>query len=123
MAYHRSVIRREERRRNRSKKTSRFHPNLPRLVVFRSLKHFEAQVIDDFRGVTLVSASSRDKSLKNKILKTKNKTDLSTIVGESIAKKALKAKLKSVVFDRNGYPYHGRVKAFADSVRKNGLGL
>ncbi len=123
MAYHRSVIRREERRRNRSKKTSRFHPSRLRLVVFRSLKHFEAQIIDDFKGRTLVSASSRDKSLKNKILKTKNKIDLSKVVGESIAKKALKAKLESVAFDRNGYPYHGRVKAFAESVRKNGLGL
>ena len=123
MAYHRSVIRREERRRNRSKKTSRFHPSRLRLVVFRSLKHFEAQIIDDFKGRTLVSSSSRDKSLKNKILKTKNKIDLSKVVGESIAKKALKAKLESVAFDRNGYPYHGRVKAFAESVRKNGLGL
>ena len=123
MAQHRSVIRREEKRRNRSKKTSRFHRNRLRLVVYRSLRHFEAQIIDDFKGETLVSSSSKDKSLKNKISKTKNKTDLSKIVGESIAKKALKANLESVVLDRNGYPYHGRVKAFADSVRENGLVL
>ena len=123
MTYHRSVIRREERRRNRSKKTSRFHRNRLRLVIYRSLRHFEAQIIDDFKGETLISSSSKDKSLKNKISKTKNKTDLSKIVGESIAKKALKANLESVVLDRNGYPYHGRVKAFADSVRDNGLVL
>ena len=74
MANHRSIIRREERRRNRSKKTSRFHSNRPRLVVYRSLKHIEAQIIDDFMGMTLVSASSRDKDLESQIKKVKNKT-------------------------------------------------
>ena len=64
MANHRSIIRREERRRNRSKKTSMFHPDRPRLVVYRSLKHIEAQIIDDFKGVTLASASSKDKDLE-----------------------------------------------------------
>lgn len=123
MAYHRSVIRREERRRNRSKKTSRFHANRPRLVIYRSLKHIEAQIIDDFKGFTLVSSSSKDKDLQTAIKNIKNKTEISKVVGKVLAEKAKKAKIKSVVLDRNGSPYHGRVKAFAEAARKNGLEL
>jgi len=123
MAYHRSVIRREERRRNRSKKTSRFHAERPRLVIYRSLKHIEAQIIDDFKGSTLVSSSSKDKDLQTAIKKIKNKTEISKVVGKAIAEKAKKAKIRSVVLDRNGSPYHGRVKAFADAARENGLEL
>ena len=121
MAYHRSVIRREERRRNRSKKTSRFHANRPRLVIYRSLKHIEAQIIDDFKGFTLVSSSSKDKDLQTAIKNIKNKTEISKVVGKVLAEKAKKAKINSVVLDRNGSPYHGRVKAFAEAARKNGL--
>ena len=73
MAHHRSIIRRDERRRNRSKKTSRFHTDRPRLVVYRSLRHFEAQIIDDFKGATLVSVSSRDKELQSAVKKASNK--------------------------------------------------
>tara|TARA_B100000963_G_scaffold149437_1_gene130235 strand:- start:713 stop:1084 length:372 start_codon:yes stop_codon:yes gene_type:complete len=123
MASHRSIIRREERRRNRSKKTSRFHPDRPRLVVYRSLKHIEAQIIDDFKGVTLVSASSKDKDLESQLKKVKSKTEMSELVGKAIAKKAKNKKIGSVVLDRNGSPYHGRVKAFAEAARKNGLKL
>tara|TARA_Y100001970_G_scaffold240576_1_gene303419 strand:+ start:338 stop:709 length:372 start_codon:yes stop_codon:yes gene_type:complete len=123
MANNRLAILREQRRRNRSKKTSRNHASRPRLVVHRSLKHFEAQIIDDFKGVTLVSASSKDKDLKSVLSKKRNKTDISKLVGEEIAKKAKKAKIGPVVFDRNGYPYHGRVKTFAHSARENGLEL
>ena len=123
MAYHRSVIRREERRRNRSKKTSRFHANRPRLVIYRSLKHIEAQIIDDFKGFTLVSSSSKDKDLQTAIKNIKNKTEISKVVGKVLAEKAKKAKINSVVLDRNGSPYHGRVKAFAEAARKNGLEL
>ena len=123
MANHRSIIRREERRRNRSKKTSRFHPIRPRLVVYRSLKHIEAQIINDFEGVTLVSASSRDKDLQPKLKEVKNKTEMSELVGKTIAKKAKAKSIGSVVLDRNGSPYHGRVKAFAEAARKNGLEL
>ena len=118
-----SVIRRKLRRRNRSKKTSRYNKNYLRLVVYRSLKHFEAQIIDDFKSKTVLSASSRDKNLKTKLKKVKNKTDVSRIVGEALAKKAKKNNIEMAVLDRNGYPYHGRVKAFADSVRENGLKL
>tara|TARA_Y100000768_G_scaffold58936_1_gene39663 strand:- start:6878 stop:7249 length:372 start_codon:yes stop_codon:yes gene_type:complete len=123
MANHRSIIRSQERRRNRSKRTSRFHPHRPRLVVYRSLKHIEAQIIDDFKGVTLVSASSRDKDLESQLKKVKNKTEISELIGKAIAKKAKSNKIGPVVLDRNGSPYHGRVKAFAEAARKNGLEL
>ena len=123
MANQSNIIRRKQRRRNRSKKTSRFNKNYLRLVVYRSLKHFEAQIIDDFKGETVLSASSRDKSLKTAIKSAKNKTEISNIVGQAIAKRAKKDQIDKVVLDRNGYPYHGRVKAFADSVRENGLKL
>ena len=123
MAHHKSVIIRKERRRNRSKKTSFAHPNRNRLVVHRSLKHFEAQIINDFEGHTILSASSKSKDLKPTLKNIKSKIDLSKKVGEVLAAKAKKMKIKSVVLDRNGYPYHGRVKAFVESVRKNGLNL
>ena len=123
MGHHKSVVRRKERRRNRSKKTSFAHPSRNRLVIHRSLKHFEAQVIDDFKGHTILSSSSKCKDLKTALKTVKSKIDLSQKVGESIATKAKKMKIKSVVLDRNGYPYHGRVKAFVESVRKNGLNL
>ena len=123
MANHRSIIRREERRRNRSKKTSRLHPDRPRLVVCRSLKHIEAQIIDDFKGVTLASASSKDKDIESQLKKVKSKTEMSELVGKAIAKKAKNKKIVSVVLDRNGSPYHGRIKAFAEAARKNGLKL
>ena len=123
MANHRSIIRREERRRNRSKKTSRFHPTRPRLVVYRSLKHIEAQIINDFDGVTLVSDSSRNRDLHSKFKKVRNKTYMNKFKGKIIEKKAKSKKIASVVLDRNGSPYHGRVKAFAEAARKNGLEL
>ena len=123
MGYHKSVVRRKERRRNRSKKTSFAHPSRNRLVIHRSLKHFEVQLIDDFKGQTILSASSKCKDLKPALKNIKSKTDLSRKVGEALAVKAKKMKIESVVLDRNGYPYHGRVKAFVESVRKNGLNL
>ena len=90
----------------------------PRLCVNRSLRHISAQIIDDTKGATLVSASSLDKALsENK----GTKTDLSKAVGEMIAEKALEKGIKKVVFDRRGYPYHGCIKAFAESSRKKGL--
>ncbi len=114
-------IRRKVRRRNRSKSTSMFHEKYPRLVIYRSNKHFESQIINDFKANTLVSASSKDSDVQKDILSSKNKTDISTIVGKVIAEKALEKKIKKVVFDRNGYPFHGRVKAFADAAREAGL--
>ncbi len=109
------------RRRNRSKRNNLYHQERPRLVVNRSNKHIRVQIIDDHRGQTLVSASSNDKSMIKDISKAKNKTEISTKIGTVIAEKAIKNKIKKVVFDRNGYPYHGRIKAVADAAREAGL--
>ena len=113
--------RRKNRRRNRSKSSSMFHEKYPRLVVYRSNRHFEGQIINDFESKTLVSASSKDSNLKKAIASSKSKTEVSIIIGKAIAKKAIDSKIKKVVFDRNGYPFHGRVKAFADAAREEGL--
>jgi large subunit ribosomal protein L18 len=88
----------------------------PRLSVFRSNSHIYAQIINDDKGVTLV-ASSDVKTEKGKM----KKVGIATQVGEDIAKKALAKKIKTVVFDRNGFMYHGRVKAVAEGARKGGL--
>ncbi|MDD4027586.1 MAG: 50S ribosomal protein L18 [Bacilli bacterium] len=93
-------------------------PEIPRLCVFRSNQNISVQLIDDVNGNTLASASSIDKDLK---IKNGSNVEAAKLVGESIAKKALKIKIKSVVFDRGGYLYHGRVKALAESARENGL--
>ena len=114
-------IRRKSRRRNRSKSTSMFHEKFPRLVVYRSNRHFESQIINDFEAKTLASASSKDPGLKKDIDSSKTKIEISSIIGKAIAEKAVKIKVKKVVFDRNGYPFHGRVKAFADAAREAGL--
>ncbi len=112
---------RTERRRNRSKKTQNNISNRPRFVVSRSLKNIQGQIIDDINGKTLLSVSSLDKSLKSEIAKAKGKVERSKIVGKKIGEKAKKNKIKEVWFDRNGYPYTGRVKAMADAARKTGL--
>ena len=114
-------VRRKSRRRNRSKSSSRFHEKYPRLVVYRSNKHFESQIINDFESKTLTSASSKDSGLKKEIASSKSKTEVSKVIGKAIAKKAAENKIKKVVFDRNGYPFHGRVKAFAEAARESGL--
>jgi len=90
---------------------------VPRLSVFRSNKQIYAQLIDDTNGVTLASASS----YKNKAADKKNKSEQAAVVGKEVAEKALKAGIETVVFDRNGYLYHGRVKSLADSAREGGL--
>lgn len=92
----------------------------PRLDVFRSLSHIYAQIIDDEKGVTLVAASTLDKAIKDKIEFGGN-VEAAKEVGKLVAEKALEAGISEVVFDRGGYPYHGRVKALADSAREAGL--
>jgi len=92
----------------------------PRLNVYRSLKHIYAQIINDEKGVTLVAASSLDKELKDKIANGGNK-EAAKAVGELIAKRALEAGIKKVVFDRGGYLYHGRVLELANAAREAGL--
>lgn len=91
----------------------------PRLVVFRSLKHIYAQIIDDTTGRTLVSASTKGKDTE--IAAGTKKTEQSFQVGKILGEKALAAGLSKVAFDRAGYKYHGRVKALADGARKAGL--
>ncbi len=90
----------------------------PRLSIFRSLKHIYAQIIDDDTRTTLAAASSLDKDLKGVAAK---KSDMSKSVGELLAKRALSAKVEEVAFDRNGFLYHGRVKALAEGAREGGL--
>lgn len=90
----------------------------PRLVVFRSLKHIYAQVVDDVKGHTLVAASSLDVSLKDEKMTFK---DRAKKVGELVAAKALEQGIQKVVFDRGGYKYHGRVAALAEGARSTGL--
>jgi large subunit ribosomal protein L18 len=90
---------------------------VPRLSVFRSNKQIYAQLIDDVNGVTLASASS----YKNKAVEKVNKVQQAAVIGKEVAEKALKAGIETVVFDRNGYLYHGRVKSLADSAREGGL--
>lgn len=92
----------------------------PRLNVYRSVANIYAQVIDDSNGKTLCSASTLDKELASK-LEGKNKKEQAYVVGEAIAKKAAKAKVKQVVFDRGGYIYTGRVQSLAEGARSAGL--
>ena len=112
---------RNQRRTNRSKRNNVAHPTKLRLVVSKSLKNINAQIVDDHSMKTLVSSTSLDKDLQSKIKKAKNKTEISAIIGSTIASKAIKNKIKDVVFDRNGNRYHGRVKAVADAAREAGL--
>ena len=90
-----------------------------RLSISRSSKNISAQIIDDVKNITLISASSVEKEVKSS---TKvNKTELSKIVAERLAKKANDKKITKIFFDRGGYKYHGRVKIFAETLRKNGM--
>ena len=92
----------------------------PRLAVYRSTKHIYAQLIDDDNHVTLASASSNDKDLKEKLAHGGN-IEAAKVVGEAIAQKAKKAGIECVVFDRGGFLYHGRIAALADAAREAGL--
>jgi large subunit ribosomal protein L18 len=97
-------------------------PERPRLNVFRSLNHIYAQVIDDTRGLTLVSASSIDPVIhKAREAEGKTKKERAALVGKLVAERALAAGITQVVFDRGGYKYHGRVKALAEASREAGL--
>ncbi len=114
-----SVVGRKKRH-LRIRKTIKGTVERPRLVIFRSLSHMYAQVIDDTAGVTLVEASSL-KGEKSGELKGKSGKDVAKYVGAELAKRAIAKKVKNVVFDRNGYAYHGRVQALAEAAREAGL--
>ena len=92
----------------------------PRLCVFRSLNHIYAQVVDDTNGVTLAAASTQDKDIRGETA-GRRKSERSRLVGAAIAEKALSGGISTVVFDRGGYRYHGRIKAVAEAARENGL--
>ncbi|MBK7632691.1 MAG: 50S ribosomal protein L18 [Ignavibacteriales bacterium] len=94
---------------------------VPRLTVYRSLNQVYAQIIDDSTGTTLAAASSLSKELVEEIKNSKGKVSKSKLVGSLVAKKALEQKISNVVFDRNGYRYHGRIQAIAEGAREAGL--
>jgi large subunit ribosomal protein L18 len=96
-------------------------PERPRLTVFRSLSNIYAQLIDDTKGTTLLEASSLSKELTDEIKSSKGKVSKSKLVGKLIAKKATEKGITTVVFDRSGYQYHGRIKAVAEGAREGGL--
>ena len=91
----------------------------PRLTIYKSARHMHAQIIDDSTGKTLVAASTLSKELKGKL--EGDKKECAKKVGALLAEKAKAAKIEKVVFDRNGFPYHGRVAAIADAAREGGL--
>jgi large subunit ribosomal protein L18 len=109
-------IRRHARVRRRVKGSA----EKPRLCVFRSLSHIYAQVIDDVTRITLVSASDVEKDVVSKT-NGKKKSDVATLVGTLVAERAKQKGISKVVFDRGGYPFHGRIKALAEAARAGGL--
>ena len=96
-------------------------PERPRLSVYRSLRHLYAQIIDDTKGVTLVSVSTLSADIRSKLNGLKGKTEASKLVGQVTADKALEKNIKEIVFDRGGFLYHGRIKALAEGAREGGL--
>ena len=112
-----TTIRKRYRVSNKVKKVAK--KDRFRLSISRSSKNISAQIIDDTKNVTLLSASSIEKDIKES--KKTNKTELSKIVAEKLAKKAQEKKITKIFFDRGIYKYHGRVKVFAETLRKNGM--
>ena len=112
-----TIDRKKFRVTNKVKKVS--SPDRFRLSISRSLKNISAQIIDDVKNITLLSCSSIEKDVK--AMSKVNKTEISKIVAEKLAKKALDKKITKIYFDRGVYKYHGRVKAFAETLRKNGM--
>jgi len=104
----------------REKKVIRGTATRPRLLVFRSHKHVYVQIIDDSSSRTIISCSTLESSIQTQLRSTSNIT-ASTLVGETIGKRLLEKNIKSVIFDRNGKPYHGRIKAIAEGARNSGL--
>ena len=113
------IIKKRLRVRNKLKRSNK--NNRLRLTVNRSSKNISAQIIDDKKNVTLLSVSSIEKDIKS--LNKTNKTELSKLVAEKLAKKAQEKNISKIYFDRGIYKYHGRVKIFAETLRKNGMKL
>ena len=112
-----SIERKKFRITNKVKKVS--SPDRFRLSISRSAKNISAQIIDDVKNITLVSSSSIEKDIK--AMDKVNKTEVSKVVAEKLAKKAVEKKITKIYFDRGVYKYHGRVKVFAETLRKNGM--
>ena len=112
-----AIERKKFRVTNKVKKVS--SPDRFRLSISRSAKNISAQIIDDVKNITLLSSSSVEKDVK--AMSKVNKTEISKIVAEKLAKKAVEKKITKIYFDRGIYKYHGRVKAFAETLRKNGM--
>jgi large subunit ribosomal protein L18 len=119
VAAHSKIEARARRRRRVRKRVQGTH-ECPRLSVFRSLRHTYAQIIVDTTGETLTSASTLSKEIRGELARTSN-TEAAKKVGVLIAKKSIEKGIKMVVFDRDGYLYHGKVKALAEAARENGL--
>lgn len=96
-------------------------PEVPRMSVYRSANHIYAQFIDDVNGKTLLTVASNSKEVSGKISEVKGKIEKSKLVGKIAAEKAVSSNISKVVFDRNGFLYHGRIKALADGAREGGL--
>lgn len=109
------------RRQKRVRKSVRGTNERPRLCVFRSSRHIYAQIIDDEKGVTLIDASSVSKELREKIGNKGGSKEGASIIGNVIAERARTKGISKVVFDRNGFLYHGRIKALSDGAREAGL--
>lgn len=118
-----SRIRQRNRIKTRIIKKIRGTSARPRLTVYRSLHHVHAQIIDDASAKTLVAVSSLSKDIKNQLTSVKGQKEIAKRVGLALAKKAILMNLKQVVFDRNGYLYHGVVRSVADGAREGGLEL
>ena len=112
---------RRKRRKARVRKKVLGTSDRPRLTVFRSHQNIYAQIIDDTQGCTLVAASTMEKPVKDKLSGAGGNRAAAEVVGSAVAAKAVQAGIKQVVFDRNGYPYHGRVRELAEAARKGGL--
>ena len=109
------------KKRVRTKKSLGVLGRYPRLVIFKSNKHIYCQLVDDNKGHTLLSSSTMDKNLMKNLKSAKSKTDQSKVVGSDLAEKIKNSKIKKIIYDRNGYKYHGRVKAVADAIREDGV--
>ena len=114
-------VKRRERIKKHIRKRIKGTPERPRLTVYRSLKQIYVQLVDDTSNKTLFTVSSLSKSLNPEIKKAKSKVEKAVIVGKAAAEEAKKHKIEKVLFDRNGYQYHGRVKAVAEGAREAGL--
>ena len=116
-----SRAKRRLRIKRRILKKIRGTPERPRLTVYRSLRHVYAQIVDDRQTKVLAAASTLSTDLKEELKSVKGKKGIAKLVGQRIAQKALAQNIKKVVFDRNGYLYHGTVKSLADGAREAGL--